>query len=132
VLGEELLLDAMEREFGEENIDIFVGTQLSIAEQIQKFANAKMVVGGHGAAMANLVFSRPHTPVVQFPLAPLVDTCFVHICAAMDLDFYLYHPISSYYYGDYRIGPEHVTPFIEFVKNIHRQLPKFVAEKEEL
>lgn len=118
VKNEELLLDALEREFGEENIDVFVGTGLSITDQIKKFANAKIVIGPHGAAFANLVFCAKHTPILQFPLAPLVDTCFVHIAAAMELDYYLYEPISSYYYGDYNVEQSMIAPFIERVSQL--------------
>ena len=123
VQHEELLIEALEKEFGEEMIDLFVGKTMPIEDQIKMFANARMIIGPHGAAMSNLVFCRPQTIVIQFPLAPLVDTCFLHISAAMDLNLYLYHPISSYYYGNYNITPDMVQPFMDFVIDLYRNQP---------
>jgi capsular polysaccharide biosynthesis protein len=43
-------------------------SRLSASEQIRRFASAALVVCGHGAALANLVFVTPGTPVVElFP-----------------------------------------------------------------
>jgi capsular polysaccharide biosynthesis protein len=46
---------------------------LSVAEQIRTFATAEVVVGAHGAALANLVFVRPGTAIVElFPAGCLL------------------------------------------------------------
>ena len=40
--------------------------QLSFEKQIYLFNNAKIIIGAHGAAFANLAFSRPNTKVIEF------------------------------------------------------------------
>ena len=39
--------------------------QLSFKQQIHLFKNAKIIVGAHGAAFANLAFCRPGTQIVE-------------------------------------------------------------------
>ena len=39
--------------------------QLSFQKQIHLFKNAKVIVGAHGAAFANLVFCQPNTKVIE-------------------------------------------------------------------
>jgi capsular polysaccharide biosynthesis protein len=42
--------------------------ELSVVEQIRVFASASVIVSAHGAALANLVFATPGTPVIElFP-----------------------------------------------------------------
>jgi capsular polysaccharide biosynthesis protein len=38
---------------------------LSVREQIEAFANAKAVVGLHGAGLVNCILCPPHTPVLE-------------------------------------------------------------------
>ena len=40
--------------------------QLSFKKQIYLFNNAKIIIGPHGAAFANLVFCKPQTKVIEF------------------------------------------------------------------
>ncbi len=40
--------------------------QLSFKNQIHLFHNAKIIIGPHGAAFANLVFCKPQTKVIEF------------------------------------------------------------------
>ena len=40
--------------------------QLSFKNQIHLFNNAKIIIGPHGAAFANLVFCKPQTKVIEF------------------------------------------------------------------
>ena len=41
-------------------------SQLSFKNQIHLFHNAKIIIGPHGAAFANLVFCKPQTKVIEF------------------------------------------------------------------
>ena len=40
--------------------------QLSFQEQVYLFNNAKIIIGGHRAAFANLAFCKPQTKVIEF------------------------------------------------------------------
>jgi hypothetical protein len=54
---------------------------LSVAEQARLFHSASAVVAPHGAALSNLVFCRPGTPVVELFTPRYVATCYWIIAA---------------------------------------------------
>lgn len=66
---------------------IATGT-LSIFEQSARFAHAEIVIGPHGAGMANLVFCAPGTRVIEFMSADRLRTYMYELSAARGLDYY--------------------------------------------
>lgn len=50
--------------------------QMSLAEQIDTFATAEVVVAPHGAALANLAFASPGARVVELFAPDYVKTCY--------------------------------------------------------
>ena len=66
----------LEKELGKHLPDLkvkrFVGTE-PLAELQGLFANAKIVIGPHGAGFVNLVFCQERTPVVEFVVPHLLD-----------------------------------------------------------
>lgn len=60
---------------------------LSWREQTAAFSAAKVVVGPHGAGLANLVFCRPGTRVVEFFNPAYVNRCYERLCRAAVLDY---------------------------------------------
>jgi len=65
---------------------------LSWAEQINAFRYARVVVAPHGAGLANLVFCRPDTRVVEFFHRSYVNPCFWRLADARGLD---YRPVEG-------------------------------------
>ncbi len=63
---------------------------LSWKEQINAFAQAKVIVAPHGAGLANLVFCRPGAQVVEFFNRAYVNPCFWRLAGVTGLD---YHPV---------------------------------------
>ncbi len=59
----------------------------SVAEQAQIFSEASVVVGAHGAALSNIMFSRTGTVVIEFYGAHLAP-CFWAISALCDLRYF--------------------------------------------
>ena len=56
--------------------DVFTDSALgTVPEQLQRFANAALVVGSHGAGAASLVAADPGTPIVE-----IMDTTFMNLC----------------------------------------------------
>lgn len=60
---------------------------LSWAEQINAFRHARVIVAPHGAGMANLVFCRPGTRVVEFFHRAYLNPCFWRLAALQKLDY---------------------------------------------
>jgi capsular polysaccharide biosynthesis protein len=65
---------------------------LSWAEQIAAFRDAKIVVAPHGAGLANLAFCRPGTRVVEFFNRAYFNPCFWRLAALAGLD---YRPVAT-------------------------------------
>jgi len=59
--------------------------KMSVQEQANIFGSAEVVVGAHGAALTNLVFCRPGTPVVELFSPAYVNPCYRDLCVAAGL-----------------------------------------------
>ncbi len=60
---------------------------LAWSEQVNVFRHAKVIVASHGAGLANLVFCRPETRVVEFFNRTYVNPCFWRLAALRGLDY---------------------------------------------
>lgn len=60
---------------------------LGLAEQITLFNQARIIVAPHGAGLANLVFARPGTSVIEIHSDSWVHWCFRHLAAVCALDY---------------------------------------------
>jgi capsular polysaccharide biosynthesis protein len=78
LINEPALIELLEG-FGFETL---TPSQMSVQAQIDACAGASAVVGVHGAAMANLVFCRPATPVVEI-YSPAHPASFFAVMARM-------------------------------------------------
>ncbi len=61
--------------------------KLSFDEQAMMFSQAEFVVSEFGAAMANLMFCRPGTKVVEIIAEGQQDPWSVHLCAMLELTY---------------------------------------------
>jgi capsular polysaccharide biosynthesis protein len=61
--------------------------QLTMAQQIQLFANARQVCALHGAALTNLVWCRPGTRVVEIVASTFLNGVYEGIAEAAGLDY---------------------------------------------
>ena len=66
--------------------------ELTWAEQIRAFASARVIVSPHGAGLANLVFCRAGTRVVELFNRAYFNPCFWRVAAIRELD---YRPVVS-------------------------------------
>jgi capsular polysaccharide biosynthesis protein len=61
---------------------------MSFEEQVGLFASASVIVAIHGAGLANLVFSRPGTKVIElFPPSHVID-CYSKLAACLGIAHY--------------------------------------------
>lgn len=68
---------------------------LTWAEQIDAFRQAKVIVSPHGAGLANLVFCRPGTRVVELFNRSYVHGCYWRVASLQQLDYWPVVGISS-------------------------------------
>jgi capsular polysaccharide biosynthesis protein len=59
--------------------------KMSVAEQARAFRSARVVVGAHGAALANLAFCRPDTHVIELFSPRYVNPCYRNLSLAAGL-----------------------------------------------
>ncbi len=76
--------------------------------QIETFASAAVVVGAHGAALANLVFCRPGTRVLELVPTDHVFPYYFAIAEAADLEYAYLAGESLSVRADNEVGP---SPF---------------------
>ncbi|MEY2832721.1 MAG: hypothetical protein RLZZ574_1979, partial [Cyanobacteriota bacterium] len=62
--------------------------EMSFLEQVETFANAKMIVSPHGSGLTNLVFCSPHTQVVELFSPNYIRTDYWMISQQLDLQHY--------------------------------------------
>jgi capsular polysaccharide biosynthesis protein len=61
---------------------------LTVAEQIRLFASADTIVAPHGAGLANLLFCRPGTKVLELYAPNYVNTVYWYLSNHFGLDYY--------------------------------------------
>lgn len=61
---------------------------LSVTEQISLFLNAEVVISPHGAGLANVVFCRPGTKVIELFAPSYVNVCYWALSQQVDVDYY--------------------------------------------
>ena len=62
--------------------------ELPWMEQISFFQNARLIVGPHGAGLANLVFANPGSTVVELTVGYMFNRCFEWICTVAGHDYF--------------------------------------------
>ncbi|MBB3057097.1 glycosyltransferase family 61 protein [Mucilaginibacter gotjawali] len=85
VLNEEAVIEALKKE----GFEIIEPDQLGIDQQVDLMQQSKIVIGVHGAALSNLVFSRNHTVVIEIFSPDYFRTdCFYTLSSALKLNYW--------------------------------------------
>lgn len=84
---------AAEEFFRYRDYEVVYPELLSVQEQAQLFGSASVVAGVHGAGLANIVYCRPGTQVIEFYGAHIAP-CYWLISALSGFDYYQ-HPCQS-------------------------------------
>jgi hypothetical protein len=83
VKNEQEILDVLNK-YGFKSIML---ENMTLQEQIEVFHSAKIVIGAHGAGLANLVFSEPGTKVIELFGSQYVNAQYWFISRHMNLDY---------------------------------------------
>lgn len=60
---------------------------MRLEDQVALFASATHVIGAHGAGLANIVFCKPGTKILELHMAPYVNWCYRRLCALYGLEY---------------------------------------------
>lgn len=69
------------------NFQVLALENLPVAEQASIFANAKIVIGAHGAGFTNIVFCQPNTIVIDLFAAEWINPCYWVISEHLQLRY---------------------------------------------
>ncbi len=61
--------------------------ELSLEQQMQQFAQAKVIVAPHGAELTNLIYCSPQTQVIELFSPRYINPCFRELAALCNLDY---------------------------------------------
>ena len=96
--------------------------QLSHSNVLRMFYRARMVIGLHGAGLANVVYSRPGTVVIEMICQPpdLANPCYAHTAGVLGHRF---HAIPAYGCS------QNVTISIPMLKDIVSMYVNFIKQQ---
>jgi capsular polysaccharide biosynthesis protein len=80
-------LAAIESIFQSHSFDIVDCATISVREQIRKISSATAVAGLHGAAMTNLLWAYPETPVIEIFQPGYLNGCYEQIAKEGNLHY---------------------------------------------
>lgn len=83
-------INTIEKIFLNEGFEIIECGSLAVKDQIALASKSSAIAGLHGAAMTNILWAAPHTPVLELFQANYLNSCFEQIAHQGDLD-YSYH-----------------------------------------
>lgn len=116
ITNEDEMLERLEAAFPDHHINRFVATGIPLEDQVGAFSQAELVLGPHGAGLTNIMFCRPGTPVLYFPVEPSVDTNFGHISSAVGLDFWIVPSTEAPFFGQYTFSPEVIDDVVATIR----------------
>ena len=86
------------REFSGLRLVVFHGGEVTIAQSIELFRQARVVVGVHGAGLANILFCAPGATLIEVPMLEPTYRDYMHAAAALDIRYWVHAalPARSY------------------------------------
>lgn len=87
-------VDAIEALFKSYDFEIVDCAKLTVKEQIRTLSAAPAIAGFHGAAMTNLLWSPPGTPVLELFQAEYLNGCYEQVAFQGGLE-YSYHIMAN-------------------------------------
>lgn len=102
---------------------IYILEDMSLDEQIRLFNSAKVVVGPHGAGMANITFCRPGTSILEIFTPNWVKDCYWRISSHCGLDYHSLVGEGATWEGMRWEGEEDLIVNIDQLKQKLAQLP---------
>ena len=106
----------------------------SLRDQMALFSQADIIIGPHGAGLANMMWCQDGTSVIEFPLVPYANRNLGMLAMAAGMDYYLLPEISANYHLKYHVTREGVDAAVALVRHIieKKGLQRLYAPRDEL
>lgn len=91
IINENVILDQLEANFNITKIDL---ASISVSQQAKLFAQNKYIIGPHGAAFTNLVFSAPGTIACEIFAPPNGTVAFAIISKSLNIHHHSYFGVN--------------------------------------
>jgi len=115
ILNEEELLPFLQRE----GFTIIQPETLSFTEQISLFQSAEVILAPHGAGLANLVFSKPGTKLIEIFPPRFTCTCYEALAKLIGVEYFSLHGIDDKItYSSECEGYDHILLDVEKLKRL--------------
>jgi len=122
-----VLVDTLKKLYGSRSVLSFDGHRYSLAQQIEIFRQANIIIGPHGAGLTTLVFSNQTTAVIEFGLDPLMGH-FSHLALSLEMDYFLVKEISTWYEDSYpSLTPKQIQIVVDIVKHVVKKRRLFFS-----
>ena len=131
VVGEKQIIQELKNTFGQYSVEVFAGgISFDVQQNMKVFGSADVVVGPHGAGLANLLMCKKDTSLVLLPTCDAVgcpsssDSYFGYLAAALDFGIVGVKkgPTASFF-GNYtlgkgEVGVEQVDAVVDAVEEV--------------
>jgi hypothetical protein len=75
-------------------------------------------LGGHGAAMTNMIFAPADATVIEFSMRPQCSRFFGYMAMSLGLDYWLVPQVHSFYHLNYVIDESGVAAVVRLLDHI--------------
>lgn len=109
LLNHDEILLALRARFPDSEVVDFDADRFTLDDQIALFARARLVVGAHGSGLANLVFARPGTQILELMPERSFFPLFWHLAQALDMPYAVHVVPGVSKYENFAVPPEEVA-----------------------
>lgn len=120
--GDDLLTGAMRELLGDE-LHVFGANNTEPAtmqEQMDVFGAAEIVIGPHGAGLANILFCKPSAAVIEFPMEPHCNRCFGYMSVGLGLDYWVVPELTCFYNLWYHVDERKAQAVVDTLRHVAR------------
>ena len=96
-------------------------TSLLVGKKFIEFleeTRERIVTGGHGAGLTNMIFSKANATVIELPMKPHVDRCYGYMAMALGLDYWILPHISAPYFGRFNVDKKGANALGNLVEHV--------------